>query len=552
MFFLKRQYAVLPMCFGCKGIFFLQSIIINNSNDVQLRYRCDCLHEKKIDINKYLYGLQLLSEIINWNQNFNCFFCLKCEHISFSASPCKHIEIMLKRNKYLELCQEHDECKKNYICMDCHANECKDCILKYHNEHKNISIREYYDNIENNIVNKLFTNVDDYILKKFQVNKQLLERLKILYHLFIFSFKLIKSNPNNYKLCKSIENLTHIEIPTSTSNIKVIYHQKNILKIIGGNYYKEDKFQLNNEEFYYSVIQGFMLSNGSLLLKYHLYPDDSFHIKDPLNYAPDYSYFVLYDSFFNEIYYKNQIKNYAFAFHIKEDIYCFGGDNFCMILDLSQNKAKVLNKYRYTDFNLTNGLTFKNKILVYSKKCFYLFQLNDKFKDFKIYKSAKKINNIIYYKNNLIIIVYETSFAIFDYTKRKEIISLPIRKSQNNYPYSSSFLLNKYLFIFRDLGHFSNYEYTLVFDIEKKKEYSKKYFFPCQSFRSCYRYNDDTFVGVSKLEFIHMFDLESGCTLTTIDDEDANNYPSILIKLKYGFYLHINNFTRFTLYLGRD
>lgn len=553
MFFLKRKYAVLPICFCCNSIFALQSLIINNRNNVELKYRCNCCFEQKIDINKYLYGLHLSSEIDNWHLSC-CLFCIKCERYTLDDDyGCKHLAVTITENNYLQLCQEHYDFKKNFVCMDCQTNECKDCIVKYHHNHQSLSLREYYDNIEKNIINKYFTNVDEYILQKFQVNNQLLEQLKILYHFFLFCFKLVKDKPN-YRICKSIENLTHIENSTSISNIKVIYHQKNILKFVCAQdykcYYKSYKIKVYNEIFYFTVGQGFMLSNGNIFIKFYLFRDDSF--QGSYKFVPAFSYFVLFDPFLKKKYYKSKKKDSAFAFHIKEDLYCLVGVYFCMILDLSQNKPKIINKYISADFNLIKGITFKNKILVYSKNSFYLFQMNDKLKDFKFYESKKNINNIIYYKGNQLIIVYENSFAIFDYTDRKTIISLPFRKSNFGNPYFSSFLLNKYLFVFRAVGYFSWVEVPLVFNIEKKEECSKNYFFPGQPFSFSSLYYNDTYIGVGNKGKINMFDLESGCTQTYVEYFDAQNVPSFWIKLKYGYYVHVVNFYRFVLYYGGD
>ena len=255
----------------------------------------------------------------------------------------------------------------------------------------------------------------------------------------------------------------------------------------------------------------------------------------------------------NKVLYKFTRKGLSFIFQIKENIYCIGGNSFCIIWDLSDNIPKVLKEYHKANFNFTGGVGLgKNKLMVYGGNILFLFTLNDPIEKFKriTFLKGKVIKRVLVYKKNSIIIVFDSSFIIYDYIKEKvngkEIF---FNKLKWEKPKGITYQLHSCELIQQNILICSLYQkehkyimggVNICFNLSEHTHWFDKSLKP-KLFNSYISLKDEICISSLTNELLMIYNPYTFQELIVVvpDDMIFERLPA-LVKLKYNFYIAVN------------
>ena len=219
------------ICLFCKTFLMIDSISISDTDSIYLCYHCECGINRRMRLDKYLYGLNFIHNINLSLRSIH--LCLDC----FKTAYCddKHHKNHTKIRKYYTL-RNYEDCSshqifKEYVCLQCKIDICDECLKTTHKDHQHLTIRNYYDQVKTDIVNKQLCNINCFLKQKLngissKNYNAMLNNLIELYSLVLEGFKLTEKEPI-YILCYSAKHLVNIS-----------YHNNNLPYIIKYKHYK--------------------------------------------------------------------------------------------------------------------------------------------------------------------------------------------------------------------------------------------------------------------------------------------------------------------------
>ena len=135
------------ICLFCKTFLMIDSISISDTDSIYLCYHCECGINRRMRLDKYLYGLNFIHNINLSLRSIH--LCLDC----FKTAYCddKHHKNHTKIRKYYTL-RNYEDCSshqifKEYVCLQCKIDICDECLKTTHKDHQHLTIRNYYDDI---------------------------------------------------------------------------------------------------------------------------------------------------------------------------------------------------------------------------------------------------------------------------------------------------------------------------------------------------------------------------------------------------------------------
>lgn len=541
----KNCYTKYPLCISCKSLIRLEEIIISNKKTIYIRFRCVCRTKHKIiELQKYLYGIELLFKL--GNKTGIPPDCINCILIKDEKDTHMFTNIMICSELY---CIQH-KLKSEYCCLQCNIHVCPSCIETDHKEHDYIKDEEFHERTKQKI--KSMGDIESYIKSIIQSKHEVIEQSIIsqliqLYSFFI-QFFTIEDNEFNYNLCYSVNNLSNISFQDSP--YKIIFKHNHILRNFFTNSFITsflDKSISDMED--YKIKNIIHLNNGNLLFVYYIYTKYS----NDLDCKVQSIIFLITDQYMDKVLYKFTRKGLSFISQIKDNIYCIGGYSFCIIWDLSENIPKVLKEYHRENFNFTGGVGLgKNKLMVYGGNILFLFNLNDPIEKFKriTFLKGKVIKRVLLYKKNSIIIVFDSSFIIYDYIKEKvngkEIF---FNKLKWKKPKGITYQLHSCELIQQNILICSLYQkehkYTMggvniCFNLSEHTHWFDKSLKP-KLFNSYFSLKDEICISSLTNELLMIYNPYTFQELLVVvpDDMIFERLP-VIVKLKYNFYIAVN------------
>ena len=458
----KPNHIQWMICLNCKSLITVRGFILDHSNDLLIKYSCQCPLKYKIkSLHKYLYGINLMqgfgcgSNVCDCNISLGSYYCLKCD--TYVCVDCYkyHKNHLISRyffNYVSPICKEHNR-RISYMCLRCSISICDQCTS--HIKHNYKDVHDYYSYIEVKMLNK-------YNMNGSTVIKEMLNDKNI---------KLSKENEDDLikvytilsdSLRKSVH-YPHISVPLSLNcfmNItvnktpKIKYNKIPILKgPITKTFFFSDylvgklkKIDVTNRAI--PIDQIIPLNNGRFLLHFCSFYGGTNYIgpiprtaDEKSNYGEFLQHLIIYSHYFQKI--ETCYPSSPVVGSNKKDIFLLTNFSKYQIFDCSTIPIKELGNIDY----FCPGINFVENNVLYGhyKKYAYKTSVNlSKIKHF----SFKPISKSMYYGNDTIIVLLPNQGISYNFTTNEEKVLVDLTLAKEEYSITDFFLSkSKIIFI---------------------------------------------------------------------------------------------------------
>ena len=374
-------------------------------------------------------GVPLKLKCKNHNNEFTQFYCLQCkeEICSFCLTKIgKHLEhraikfeklekLAMEINKKLKY-KNYEECEKNL-----------EYIREKNENEKNKKIEDFKEKIQN-LIDKIKIIEDNYIHEineKFEYLNNAIDVIKECYKYFYLMLSKEKKEFNDLTFLRQIEEIY---------NIKSFYSN---YEDISNAYQFIEKFGSNNNYYLYEIkidITNFKYSENFEKIFYKkLKVDNSIEeqkketrIKSKYNFQPQKFPIIKFDKNL----YTKKGNIYSICKTNKDEIAIACGNEIYIISDLSTDISKSLEKFPSLISHTKNIICMaplpNNQLASAAEdKLIKIWDIPNKKLISSISKNYIRIDSLLPYKNNRIIIGAYNVIQIIDIKTKEELISLP-------------------------------------------------------------------------------------------------------------------------------